>query len=387
MSGGAAIVGVGSTPYYKRGQSAPQTMTEMIGKAAFAAVADAGLDITDVDGFAFYAGGFEPGTLMETLGIPEITFSAVVSSAGGGSAGILDLAAMAVESGRAKTILCIGASQQTAVRYGATFENLTLTPEQSFFAAAGLTGPGHMFALLTRRYMHKYGVGRTALAEVAMSTRLNALSRETALMKKPMTIDDYFNAPIIADPLCLFDFCLESDGALAFVVTSEERAQNLRQPPVLIAASAHGGSRDWGRAFMWMNMPDDVFTTAGGKPVSDRLYDRAGIRPADIDVALIYDHFSPMVVMQLEDYGFCERGEGGAFVESGAIRFDGGSLPVNTHGGHLSEAYIIGMTHIREAVEQLRGVAVNQVAGAKHALITGGPAPVPLSGAILRSAA
>jgi acetyl-CoA acetyltransferase len=386
MSGRAAIAGLGATPYYRRGASAPQTIHELIGKAVIAAVADAGLRMEDVDGFAFYAGGFEPGLIMEMLGIPEITYSAVVSSKGGGSAGILDLAASAVETGRARHVVCIGASLQARARYGATLENLAPTPEDAFFATAGLTGPGHMFALLTRRYMHRYGLARTALAEVAISTRQNALTRETALMRKPLTLDDYFSARMIADPLCLYDFCLETDGALAFVVTSAERARDLRQPPVLIAASAHGGSRDWGRAFHWLGMPDEVFTTAGGEPTARRLYEQAGIGPGDIDVALIYDHFSPMVILQLEDYGFCARGEGGPFVESGAIRFSGGSLPVNTHGGHLSEAYIIGMTHIREAVEQLRGVAVNQVAGARHALVTGGPAPVPLSGAILRAA-
>lgn len=381
----AAIAGVGATPYYKRGQSAPQTLYELIGKAVIAAVTDAGLQVEDVDGFAFYASGFSPGSLMEMLGIPEIRYSAVVSSGGGGSAGVLDLAASAIETGRAKTVVCIGACQQSERRYGAVLENLQLNPDDAFLAAAGLTGPGHTMALLARRYMHKFGVGRDALAEVAISTRLNALPRETAIMRKPLSREDYFAGRMIADPLCLYDFCLETDGALAFIVTSEERARDLAQPPVVIAASAHGGSRDWGRAFHWMNMPDDVFASAGGEPVSRRLYEQAGIGPGDIDVALIYDHFSPLVIMQLEDYGFCGRGEGGAFVESGAIRFAGGKLPVNTHGGHLSEAYVIGMTHIREAVEQLRGAAVNQVAGATHALVTGGPAPVPLSGAILRA--
>lgn len=384
MPSKAAIAGVGSTPYYKRGESAPQTMIELVGKAIIAAVADAGLSVRDIDGFCFYAGGFEPGSLMETLGIPEISYSAVVSSKGGGSAGILDLAATAIETGRAKTIVCVGASQQI-LRYGSTFENYVMPPEEAFLAAAGLTGPGHMFALLTRRYMHTYGVQRTAFAEVAISSRINAMTRETARMRTPLTADDYFNGRMIADPLCLYDFCLETDGALAFIVTSEERARDLAQRPVLIAGSAHGGTRDWGRAFLWMNMPDEMFASAGSEPLARHLYERAGIAPADIDVALIYDHFSPLVVMQLEDFGFCARGEGGAFVESGAIRYLGGSLPVNTHGGHLSEAYIIGMTHIREAVEQLRGTAVNQVAGATHALVTGGPAPVPLSAAILRA--
>jgi acetyl-CoA acetyltransferase len=118
--------------------------------------------------------------------------------------------------------------------------------------------------------------------------------------------------------------------------------------------------------------------------VATRLYEQTGYKPADIDVALLYDHFSPLVVMQLEDYGFCERGEGGPFVQSGAIRLNG-SIPVNPHGGHLSEGYVVGLTHIREAVEQLRGTAVNQIADARVALVTGGPAPVPMTGAILRN--
>jgi acetyl-CoA acetyltransferase len=238
-------------------------------------------------------------------------------------------------------------------------------------------------ALIARRHMHIYGTRREAFAEVVMSSRQNAATRPGALRRRPLTLDEYMAAPMLADPLCRLDFCLETDGAVAFFVTSAERARDLARRPVYIAASAHCGSRDWGRSFFWFNMPEAVFTTAGGEPVAQRLYARAGITPKDIDVALIYDHFSPLVVMQLEDYGFCARGEGGPFVETGAIR-QNGSIPVNPHGGHLSEAYVIGMTHIREAVEQLRGEAVNQIEGAEFALVTGGPAPIPMSGAILR---
>lgn len=380
----AAIVGVGATPYYPRGGSAPQTIYELIGKAVIAAVADAGLAIEDVDGFAFFGNGFEPALITEMLGIPEIRYSAVVSAQGGGSAGIIDLAATAIASGRAKTIVCIGAAQQGAQRYGAVIDAFAPSPEKAFFNSAGLLGPGHMLALLARRHMHVYGTTREHFAEVAISTRLNASTRETALKRKPLTLEDYFNAPMIADPLCLFDFCLETDGALAFVVTSPERARDLRQRPVYVMASAHGGSRDWGRAFLWLNMPEKTFTSSGSQPVARRLYEMAGVTPGDIDVALLYDHFSPLVITQLEDYGFCAPGEGGPFVASGAIRYKGGSLPVNTHGGHLSEGYVIGMTHIREAVDQLRGTAVNQVKDAELALVSGGPAPIPLSGIILR---
>jgi acetyl-CoA acetyltransferase len=153
---------------------------------------------------------------------------------------------------------------------------------------------------------------------------------------------------------------------------------------VYVLASAHGGAGRWGQAISWMNMPEEYFASSGHRPVARRLYEMAGVGPQDIDVALLYDHFTPMVLMQLEDYGFCKVGESGPLVASGAIRWPTGSIPVNTHGGNLSEAYIIGMTHIREAVEQLRGTAINQVEGAELALVTGGPASIPTSGLILR---
>ena len=379
-----SIVGVGATPYYFRGESAPQTKYELVGKAVLAAVADAGLNSADIDGLAFYAGGFEPGLMTEMLGIPSLSFAATISGQGGGSAGILDLAAMAIGTGRAKAVVCVGAAQQRQVRYGAAFAGMALTPDSVFGRAAGLTGPGQAFALAARRHMHLYGTRREAFGEVVIASRLAASTRETAFRRKPLTLDDYLAAPMLADPLCRLDFCLETDGAVAFVVTSAERARDLPHRPVYIAASAHGGTRDWGRAFFSMNMPEPVFTSAGGELIAQRLYEQAGIGPEHIDVALIYDHFSPLVIMQLEDYGFCARGEGGPFVESGAIRLDG-KIPVNPHGGHLSEAYIIGMTHIREAVEQLRGVAVNQIENARFALVTGGPAPIQVSGAILRN--
>jgi acetyl-CoA acetyltransferase len=381
----AAIVGVGATPYYFRGESAPQTRYELIAKAILAATEDAGLTTQDVDGFAFYAGGFEPGILTELLDIPTINFASTVSAQGGGSAGVLDLAAMAIETGRVKAVVCVGACQQSTIRYGVAFDSMAATPDGIWARAAGLAGPGQAFALVARRHMHVYGTRREAFGEVVISSRLNAATRTTAIRRRPLTLDEYMAAPMLADPLCRLDYCLETDGAVAFIVTSSERARDLRQRPVYIAASAHGGSSDWGRAFFWLNMPEGVFTSAGAGSIAPRLYAQADIKPQDIDVALLYDHFSPLVIMQLEDYGFCERGEGGAFVESGATRFAGGSVPVNPHGGHLSEAYIIGMTHIREAVEQLRGVAVNQVADARYALVTGGPAPIPMSGAILRN--
>lgn len=378
-----AIAGLGSTPYYKRGRSVPRTLDELVGSAIIAAVEDAGLSIRDVDGFAYYSGGFDTPLLMETLGIPELHFSAMLTGAGGGSAGVIGLAEAAIVSGQAEVVVCVGGTQQAGKRFGAYTKDADLTPVNSFHMSAGMFGPGHMFAVLANRHMHRFGTTREQFAEVALSARANALTHPDALMKKPMTLDDYFAAPMISDPLCLFDFCLESDGAVAVVVTSAERARDLAQKPVPVIGCVHGGSRDWGRSIYAMTMPEDEFVSSGNVAIAKRLYEMTGLGPKDIDTAQIYDHFSPMVIAQLEDFGFCERGEGGPFVESGAIRYGTGSLPVNTDGGQMSGAYIWGMSHIREAVEQLRGTAANQVAGARTALVTGGPSNLPNSALIL----
>jgi acetyl-CoA acetyltransferase len=378
-----AIVGVGSTPYYKRGRSAPQTLPELVGKAIIAAVEDAGLSMRDTDGFASYSGGFDTPYLMETLGIPEVRFTSILTGSGGGSAGSVGLASAAIVAGMADVVVVVGGVQQGAQRFGSVTQSYESVPENAFYEAAGLIGPGHMFALLARRHMHRYGTTRDHFAEVAISTRLNALNHPDAIIRKPLTREDYFAAPMITEPLCLFDFCLESDGAIAVIVTSVERARDLRRKPVVVHGCTQGGEAGWGRSLYWMNMPEDQFLTSGHRAVARDLWRQSGLQPSDIDVAQIYDHFTPMVIAQLEDYGFCAPGEGGPFVASGAIRFVGGSLPVNTDGGQLSGGYIWGMSHVREAVAQIRGDAVNQVKDAKLALVTGGPSSIPMSGLIV----
>jgi acetyl-CoA acetyltransferase len=379
-----AVVGLGATPYYKRGESAPQTREELAGKAILAAVADSGLRVEDIDGFSYFAGGFDTGYLMETLGIPEVRFSAGLTGTGGGSAGCVGLAAAAIVSGQAEVVVCVGASQQGRQRFGTVTSSYDASPETAFFAAAGLVGPGHMFALLARRHMELYGTTRDHFAEVAMTLRRNAQRNPAALIRKPLTREDYFNAPMLADPHCLFDFCLESDGAVAVIVTSAARARHLRQRPVYVLASAQGGEASWGRSIYWMNMPDESFASSGHHSVARRLYQMAGIGPHEVDVAQIYDHFTSQVLMQLEDYGFCKKGEGGPFVADGNISYPDGTLPINTDGGQLSCGYVWGMTHVREAVEQIRGTAVNQVAAANIVLVTGGPSIIPVSGLLLQ---
>jgi acetyl-CoA acetyltransferase len=387
----AAVAGVGATQYYWRGRSAPQTMTELAGKAILAALEDAGLGIDDVDGFAYYSGGMDSGLLAQTLGVPEVRFTATLTGGGGGAAGSVGLAADAVVCGHAEVVVSVMAIQQVQKRFGAAFVptkatgpySTVATAETDFVLPHGLLAPGQAFSLLARRHMHQYGTTREHFAEVAISTRANAIRRPSSLQRGPLTFEEYFAARMVSDPLCLFDYCLESDGAVAVVTTSLERARDLRHPPVTVLASAHGGAGRWGQAIRFMQMPDEYFASSGHRPVARRLFAAAGIGPADVDVAEIYDHFSPLVIMQLEDYGFCPVGQGGPFVAEGNIRWPDGALPVNTHGGNLSEAYIIGMTHVKEAVEQLRGTAVNQVLGAEVALVTGGPAGIPVSSLLL----
>jgi len=381
-----AIVGLGSTPYYKRGQSAPRTMQELVGEAVLNALDDAGLTIRDVDGLAYYMGGHYAATdgLAETMGIPEVRYTATLTGGGGGSAGHVGLGATAIVSGMADVVVCVGAIQQTQQRYGQIMAAMAPTPDSAFYSSTGLAGPGHLYSMLARRHMHLYGTKREHFAEVALSFRANALTHPLSIMKKPMTMDDYFNSRMIADPLCLFDFCLETDGAVAVVLTSAERARDLKQKPVYVSGCAHGGAGAWGRGISSMQAPEEIFASSGHRSIVQRLYNEAGVGPQDIDVALIYDNFSFLVLMQLEDYGFCPIGESGRYVEDGSIRL-GGKLPVNPHGGQLSNSYIVGSTNLREAVEQLRGVAANQVKDAEVALVTGGPASLPISGLILKA--
>ena len=399
-----AIVGVGATQYFKRGQSFPESEFSMGCTAILAALADAGLTIEDLDGFSIYSGSCDPAAVAAELGVPEVRWATTTTSGGGGSVGALGVAAAAIESGMANVVVTLMTLQQLTKRLGGSAVGGMLAyammseggsspyggggfpPSGAFTANNGLLSPGHSFALLAQRHMHLYGTKREHFAEVCMSQRDNALKRPTSLRTEPLTLDDYFNARMISDPLCLFDYTMESDGAVAVITVAADRAKDLRQPPVYIMAANHGGTGRWGPAlFRYFQAPDEEFTSSGHRPVAKRMYEMAGVTPADVDVALLYDHFSPMVIMQLEDYGFCPIGEGGPFVADGSIRYKTGTIPVNTHGGNLSEAYIIGMTHVREAVEQLRGTAINQVEGAEIALVTGGPASLPVSGALLRN--
>lgn len=390
LDGRTAIVGVGATPFYRRGESLPQTPNELVTKAILAAADDAGMSPSEIDGFALYNGGYETGFLAQHLGVKEMRFSCMLTGGGGGVAGTLGLAAMAVATGQATAVVCAIAVQQGVRRLGSGLAvgvggASVGSPESDFLLPSGVVGPGILFAMIAQRHMHLYGTTREAFAEVAINSRNNAVTQPDARYRTALTADEYFAARMIAEPLCLYDFCMENDAAMAVIVTSAERARDLRRRPVYVMGSVQGGRSDWGPILRTATVRDpELFATSGHQSIAERLYGETGSGPDDVDVALVYDHFSPAVILQLEDYGFCARGEGGPFVLSGAIRRQG-SIPVNPHGGQLSQVYTLGMNHIREAVYQLRGEAANQISGAEIALVTGGPANIPTSGTLLRS--
>ena len=389
MKDRACIVGVGTTRYGKRGELFDENPIAQIREALDVALDEAGLTRRDVDGFATYSvERLDPSTLAPALGIPAVNFSSMVhGGGGGGTCGAVANAAAAVIAGQAEVVMVYKfITQPPHARFGAAYGSAQVAadPMSDFHRPFGLISPAQFFALLLRRHMHRFGTTPLHLAEVAVSTRNNAMRNPKALKREPLTVEQHQSARMIAEPFRLFDCCQETDGGAVILVTSAERAHDLRQKPVFVMAGAMGGDSLWGPGLTSQNQPEDLYVSAGHAYLAKRLYAQAGVTPDDVDVALLYDHFTGMVLLQLEDYGFCERGEAGDLVASGAIRWPDGRLPVNTHGGNLSEVYLLGMTHVIEAVRQLRGEAICQVPEAEIALVTAGPSNLPSSSLLLR---
>ncbi len=385
----ACIVGVGSTAYGKRGEFYERSPIDQIREGLDQALAESGLSRADVDGMSTYSvDGSDPALLGPALGLPNLNYSAMVhGGGGGGGCGAVANAAAAVATGQAEVVMVYKViTQPPHARFGASYGSAQIAadPYSDFHRPFGLVSPVQFFAMIFRRHMHKYGTTPLHLAEVAVAQRKHASLNPKALKREPLSIEDHQASRMIADPFRLFDCCQENDGGVVLLVTSAERARDLRQPPVYVMGTAMGGSGAWGRALTFQNAPDEIHSTAGHGQLADRLYAMAGVGPQDVDVALLYDHFSGMVILQLEDYGLCKPGEGGPFVENGGIAWPDGRLPVNTHGGNLSEVYLLGMTHMMEAVYQLRGTANCQVPDAEIALVTSGPSNMPTSSMLLR---
>jgi acetyl-CoA acetyltransferase len=397
----ACLAGVGETRYAKWGGIADASEYQLACQAIVAAAADAGLAVDAIDGLvSFAADRNDAAFLAADLGIAELRFADMVWLPGGGGAcAAVAHAAMAVESGHAETVavfrsLCQGQfhrfGRAAATPSGRAQLRRATSPLEShmgFTLPFGLFNAPAAYAMVMRRHMHLYGTRPTALGAVALACRTHAHRNPRAVMRdKPMTLDDHAASRMIADPFRLFDCCLESDGACAVIVTTAERARDLRQRPVRLLASAQGALRGYGWGpLVSVASPDDDYASGGARLVARRLWQRAGVDAGDIDVAEIYDHFSGLVLLTLEDFGLCARGESGAFAESGALLWPNGALPTNTHGGSLSEAYIHGMNHIAEGIRQLRGASRCQVENAALALVTSA-AGVPSSALVLARA-
>ncbi|MFG1702258.1 acetyl-CoA acetyltransferase [Nonomuraea sp. M3C6] len=373
-----AIAGVGYTPFTK--DSGVSTLT-LACRAVLAALEDAGLTPDDVDGLATHrVGDSAPPTLVgPALGLADLAWHLDQFGGGSVSHAVVGQAALAVAAGMAETVVCYRAiNARSEFRMGGTGRGVPVSPEVQYQAPYGFFAPPQQYAMYARAHMLKYGTKAEHFGQLAVTQRSNAAKNPRAMMRTPITLDDYLASRWIAEPFRLLDCCLETDGACAVVVTTPEHARSLRRPPILISAAA------WGGGTSHLSGPSTDPTVTSAAALAPRLYAQAGVGPGDIDVAEVYDCFTYSVIVQLEDYGFCGKGEGGPYVASGATSLDG-ALPVNTHGGFLSEGYVHGMNHIAEAVSQLRGDAGDrQVRGAEVALSTAQPGYVlPATSALI----
>jgi acetyl-CoA acetyltransferase len=379
----AAIVGIGSTEFSK---NSGRSELALASQAVKAALDDAGLKPSDVDGMVtFTMDQNEEVDVARALGCNDLTFYSRVPYGGGAATGTLHQAALAVASGMAEVVVCYRAlNGRSGHRYSAGVSGTLITGSAihyGWYMPAGLLTPASWVALFTQRYMHLTGCKQDALFEVAHSTREYAVNNPAAFFyKQPFTRADYDNARKICDPLRLYDCCQESDGGSAVIVTTPERARDLKQPGVLINGVAQCLAKD--QEEMTSFYRPEIARIPEMDIAAKMAYEQCGLKPGDIDAAVIYDAFSSIVLWQLESWGFCEFGEAADFVLAGNLRPDG-RLPTNTHGGQLSEAYIHGVNGIVEAVRLVRGTSINQPKKAvNHALVTSGVG-VPTGGAIL----
>ena len=380
-------MGIGATEFSK---DSGRSELRLAAEAVRAAVADAGLRPVDVDGLVTFTQDTNTEiAVAREVGIPELSFFSRIHYGGGAACATVQQAAMAVATGVADVVVCYRAfNERSGQRFGQVMTGLAGAPTASGVDAGwaypmGLSTPAAWVAMVARRYMHEYGATSEDFGRVAVADRRHAATNPAAFFYgKPITLADHQASRWIAEPLHLLDCCQESDGGVAVVVTSAERARDLPHPPAAIVAAAQGSGPD--QFVMTSYYRDELAALPELRVVGDQLWRQAGIGPADVDVAVLYDHFTPFVLVQLEELGFCGRGEAKDFIAGGALEL-GGRLPLNPNGGQLGEAYIHGMNGIAEAVRQVRGTAVNQIEDVDHVLVTAGTG-VPTSGLVLAQA-
>ncbi|MFF9913356.1 lipid-transfer protein [Streptomyces sp. NPDC013457] len=376
LGGRAAVAGIGATEFSK---GSGRSELKLAVEAVHAALDDAGLTPADVDGMVTFTMDTSPEiTVAQTAGIGELSFFSRIHYGGGAACATVQQAALAVAAGVADVVVCYRAfNERSGRRFGSGVQQREPSAEGAALGwqlPFGLLTPASWVAMTAQRYLHTYGLTPDAFGQVAVTGRRYAATNPAAYFHgRPITLADHAASRWIVEPLRLLDCCQETDGGQAIVVTSVERARDLRHPPAVIVAAAQGAGR--AQEAMTSFYRDDLTGLPEMGVVARQLWQTSGLAPGDIDVSILYDHFTPFVLMQLEEFGFCGPGEAADFVAADA-------LPINTHGGQLGEAYLHGMNGIAEAVRQVRGTSVNQIPGAARTLVTAGTG-VPTSGLIL----
>ncbi|MET7896528.1 lipid-transfer protein [Streptomyces mirabilis] len=385
FSGKAAIAGIGATEFSKdSGRSEWKLACECV----LAALDDARIGVEEVDGFALFTMETNPEiAVARALGIPGLRFFSRIPHGGGGACAPVQQAALAVASGVADVVVVYRAfNERSGHRFGAgpppfAYAQNTDQEYRNWINPYGLLTPAAQEALLARRYMHRYGATSADFGAVSVLSRKYAATNPRAWFhERPITLEEHQASPLIADPLRLLDCCQESDGGQALVIVSTERARDLPNPPAVISAAAQGVGPQ--QISMSSYYRADIDQLPEVELVAEQLWRQAGLGPESMDAAILYDAFTPLLLLQLEEYGFCKRGEARDFIAAGSLERDG-RLPVNTHGGQLGEAYIHGVNGIAEGVRLIRGSSVNQPPKQiENVLVTGG-SPVPHSALVL----
>lgn len=358
----AAIAGIGASEF---GRGLPDSQLGLAAKALKAALDDCGLRREDVDGLSIHLGwplGLDYDRVADGLGL-RIRYVNQTWLHGRFVCSALQHAALAVSAGLANVVACVTAPSFTREREllggpGDLEGNREEGGTHGESPPYGLTAPAGGSALAMQRYMALFGATSEKLAAVPISIRKHALLNPDSIMKKELTLDDYMASRMIIDPLRLFDCCLITDGAVVVLVTTMERARDLKQKPVKIAGmqGIRSGREEFQHAPPGLGIAQQPTTGVHARQIDAEVYESAGVKRADVKALYTYDAFSPLVLFTLERFGFCGTGEAADFVQDGRIA-PGGALPVNTNGGLLSEAHIAGWNHIREMTRQLRGTA------------------------------
>ena len=358
-----AIVGIGSTEFSTNsGRSEFQLALE----ACRAACDDAGLDPKEVDGVSRYSADSNwEYTVAQALGAKNLRFQAATSVGGNvGPGGSTMLAAMGVATGLCKYAIAFRAlNERSGHRFGQSAAGARVVSgsgDMAHMVPFGFVVPGQWAAVRARRHMHEYGTESRHFGMISVAARKHANRNPMAFFRdRTMTLEDHQTSRMVADPLHLFDYCLESDGAAAVLLTTADRAKDLKQPPAYVMSGAWGGAPAMSGMFGYSSYP--IHEEPAVSNMAKDLFGRAGLTPKDIKVAQIYDHFTPLVLFSLESLGFCKVGEGASFVENGRLEWPDGELVLNSSGGHLSEGYLHGMNLVVEAVRQARGTSTCQV--------------------------